>query len=382
MADNRRKINPKNILIMKKKILFAFALFALTLQTFSLNHMQTMDDSDRLAIRPYIPEGSEITGQARNQLLSKMTTIINLNGLAAHESTSYFGMIPDIAILSEDVTPTAPAMHAVTLLLSFKIVDNYSGNIFAETSLELRGVDQSHERALNQAFRALDTRAPQFKAFMENGKERIIAFYNTQCDMIITTAQSLVDRGRKYEAVELLTSIPPVNRECYDLCMEMAGEIGPVEKPKEEITITYVPEREPEREPERIPEQDSRASHKVVIDQVLFEIVSARMTPDYKVIIDIRITNQSHLDRDLGIINRTTFFDNFGHSHNANRITIGKESSGWGLIHKFISGLPTSVILQFDNIDPLVTGISLLEMSTRNLNGVVRLRNIDINKSQ
>ncbi|MFP4288596.1 MAG: hypothetical protein ACLFQS_05005 [Bacteroidales bacterium] len=229
---------------MEKKVWLVSVLILMVLGIQAQNYAGRMDDKERIAINPKIPDDAGIQGQAKNLLLSRMNNIINLNGLAAQDEMSYFAMVPEVSVLAEEITATAPPMHTIALLVSFSIVDNFSGNVFGETSMEVRGVDKSRERAYSQAFSSLNPRSGQFKVFMEKSKDQILGFYNTECDMVISTAQSLVQQDRKHEAIKLLESVPPVSRECHDMCMAYAGEIGPL--PAQQPVADNSPNPEPD----------------------------------------------------------------------------------------------------------------------------------------
>lgn len=341
-----------------KKLLTLFVLLATSAIAFSQNHQAGMEDRDRIAITPYIPENVEVTGQARNLLLARMSNIINLNGLSAQESASYFAMVPQISVVSEDITSTAPPMHAVTLEISFNIIDNYSGAVFGETNLELRGVDQSRERAFTHAIRSLNPRAGQFKVFIERAKDQILTFYNTECELVISTAQSLVDQGRKREAVEILTSVPPVSRECYDICMQMAGEIGPLPPPVAS---------------QRQPEEQTQVEESVVVGMkgrlrdLQVEIINVEYTGTG---IDITIMLLNEVEHTSIYMNNFRFIDRDGNEFRRNPY----------LSVNLVRGVPVRRTLTYrdDNID-LVTFIRMLEFDIRRL-GTLRFENIEVKR--
>ncbi len=342
-----------------KILLTLFTFLTIAAVAFSQNHQTGMDDGDRIAITPHIGEDVDITGQARNLLLARMSNIINLNGLSAQESASYFAMVPQISVVSEDITSTAPPMHALTLYISFTIIDNYSGAVFGETNLEVRGVDQSRERAFTHAIRSIEPRAGQFRVFIERAKDRILSFYNTECELVISTAQSLVEQGRKREAVEILTSIPPVSRECYDICMEMAGEIGPL---PERIT-------EQHRQEEHPPEQKVAAGMKGRLQNLEVEVLHVEYTGTGLEIAlmltnqventTIRIRNYRFIDREGNEFRRNLF--------SGNRVDLAR-------------GVPTrrTFVYRDDNID-LVTFLRLLEFEFHRL-GTLRFENIEVKR--
>ena len=317
-----------------------------------------MGDRERIAITPFIGEDVDISGQARNLLLARMSNIINLNGLAAQETASYFAMVPQISVVSEDITSTAPPMHAVTLFISFTIIDNYSGAVFGETNLEVRGVDQSRERAFTHEIRSLNPRAGQFRVFIERAKDQILTFYNTECDLVISTAQSLVEQGKKREAIEILTSVPPVSQECYDLCMELAGEIGPVPQP---ATVQRQQEERPQEEESVVVGMKGR------LRDLQVEVVNVEYTG---VGIDITIMLLNEVEHASVNMNNFRFIDRNGNEFRRNPY----------LSVDLVRGVPSrrTVTYRDDNID-LVTFIRMLEFSFSRL-GTLRFENIEVKR--
>lgn len=340
-----------------KKIFTLLAFLAIAAVAFSQNHQDAMDDMERIAITPYIGENVEITGQARNLLLARMSNIINLNGLSAQEAASYFAMVPQISVVSEDITSTAPSMHAVTLYISFTIIDNYSGAVFGETNLEVRGVDQSRERAFTHAIRSLNPRAGQFRVFIERAKDQILTFYNTECDLVISTAQSLVEQNRKREAVEILTSVPPVSRECYDLCMELAGEIGPL---PEQVSAQRQQEQRPQEETVAVGMKGRLQNLEVEILKVEYSGTGLAIT--------IMLTNE--IEHTNVVLTSYRFIDRNGNEFRRRprqRVDL-------------VRGVPTRRTYTYrdDNID-LVTFLRVLELDFSRL-GTLRFENIEVKR--
>ncbi len=345
--------------MLRKVIILLITILATTTIAFTLNYQSGMGDRERIAITPFIGEDVEITGQARNLLLARMSNIINLNGLSAQETASYFAMVPQISVVSEDITTTAPPMHAVTLYISFTIIDNYSGAVFGETNLEVRGVDQSRERAFTHAIRSLNPRAGQFRVFMERAKDQILEFYDTECELVISTAQSLVQQGRKREAVEILTSIPPVSRECYDLCMELAGEIGPLPQP---ATAQRQQEERPQQEDESVVK-----GMKGRLRDLEVEIVNVEYTGTG---IDITIMLTNEVEHTSVHIPSFRFID-----RNGNEFSRRPHYRA-----DLVRGVPTRRIMTYrdDNID-LVTFLRVLELEFSRL-GTLRFENIEVKR--
>ncbi len=317
-----------------------------------------MDDKERIVIAPAIGQDVEISGQAGNLLMTTMSNIINLNGLAARENGAFFSLMPQISVVSEQVTATAPPMHAVTLNISFTIVDKYSGAVFGETNLEVRGVDQSRERAFTHAISNVNPRAGQFKVFMERAKDDILAFYDTECELVISAAKSLAERGRKREAIEVLTSVPPVSRECFDLCMELAGEIGPVPE-----AITEQRQHDPE------PGQETTVAEKLEgrIRNLEVQLLHVKFTGND---LDIKIMLMDREEHANVNLRRSRFIDQRGKEFRRNHF----------MSVDLVRGVSTQRTLKYRdaNID-LVEFLRVLEFEFRGL-GTMRFENIEVKR--
>ncbi|MDR4987765.1 MAG: hypothetical protein RG741_02860 [Bacteroidales bacterium] len=346
---------------MQKKLpVLLIIVLIIPLWAFAQNPQPRMDDRDRIAIMPLIDEQVEISGQARNLLQARMSNIINLNGLAAREEASYFVMVPQISVVSEDITPTAPPMHAVTLYISFSIIDNYTGTVFGETGMEVRGVDQSRERAFTHAIRGINPRSGQYRVFMERAKDRILSFYNTQCDLVIAAAQSLVEQDRKREAIEILTSVPPVSRECYDLCMALAGEIGPVPVPE--------PEMARESQPEADTEQETRVKGmKGRLRNLEVEILQVEFTGNN---IDVSLLLTNNTENTSIMLRSARFIDRRGNEFDR-RLYISAD---------LVRGVPTRRDFSFS--DPNIDLVDFMRMLELNFSreGTLMFENIEVKR--
>lgn len=205
------------------KILLTIVLgVALSSVAWSQNSQGKSDDAARIALAATI-ENSNMPMAAQTELKNKMLKMCTLNGMATGNPNPMFSMMATVDVLSKDLTPSAPPMHSLAMTVNLFVVDNATGNIFSQTSVDLKGAGQNETKAYVDAIKKLDPKKGQFKSFVEMGKNRILEFYNSQCDLVISRAQALRDEGKDNEANELLLSVPTVCKECYDQCMQMAG---------------------------------------------------------------------------------------------------------------------------------------------------------------
>ena len=85
--------------------------------------------------------------------------------------------------------------------------------------------DRGTSYEMYMAIKNINPKMGQFKGFIEKGKEKIIEYYNSQCDVIIKGAQALAGQRKYEEAIFNLSAVPDVCRECYDRCMDLSVEI-------------------------------------------------------------------------------------------------------------------------------------------------------------
>ena len=211
---------------MKKNLVFIFVLLSLNLSSFSQNSLGKTDDLGRIALAAFVPDQAEgIPVSTRQLLQNKMLQIAVQNGLGASGFNPRFCIVPMVNVLSKEVTPSAPPMQVVNLEITFYIVDAVSKTIFSQTAISVKGVGQTDDKAYISGIRNINVKAGQFKGFVETGKNKVIEFYNSQCDVILKGAQALAGSKKYEEALFVLLSVPDVCRECFDKCMDLSTDI-------------------------------------------------------------------------------------------------------------------------------------------------------------
>jgi len=209
-----------------KKILLILVAFVLGLNLNAQNSQGKTDDLGRIALAAIVPDQAEGIPQSARQLLAnKMEQIAVQNGLGAAASNPRFCIVPVVNVLSKEITPTAPPMQALNLDVTFYIVDAASQTIFSQTNIQVKGVGQTEDKAYIQALKNVNVKAGQFKGFVEKGKEKILEYYNSQCDVVLKGAQALAGQKKYEESLFTLLSVPDVCRECFDKSMDLSVDI-------------------------------------------------------------------------------------------------------------------------------------------------------------
>ena len=199
------------------KLLISLALLSLiSVTALAQNKLGSSDDQARISLASYVPKQIEaMPAEARSLLENKLSQVASQNGMGGSSKNERFFITCNVAVLTREITPSVPAMTALTLEITLYIGDAVDGKKFSSVSKNLVGVDQSETKAYIDALKKLKPSDPAIKNFVEEGNVKIIEFYNSQCDFIITEAKSLSGQGKYDQSLSKLASVPTVCKDCY-----------------------------------------------------------------------------------------------------------------------------------------------------------------------
>ncbi|MGB5989301.1 MAG: hypothetical protein WBG43_06140 [Marinifilaceae bacterium] len=205
-------------------IIFSFICFYYNVS--AQNNLTKSDDLGRIILNTYISDKIvSLPKGAKRLLSSRITKIASKNGVGGSASNPRFIITPNINILTKDITPTAPPMIAMTLDVSIYVGDGIDGTMFASESIEVKGIGTNETKAYISAIKQIRAKNPRFQNLVKVAKKKIIEYYNSRCDFILSEANALASKEDFDEAILKLTSVPEVCKECYDKCMEAVGPI-------------------------------------------------------------------------------------------------------------------------------------------------------------
>ena len=174
------------------------------------------NNNDGITLAAYVPQQIEnVPAGARKMLLNRLTQVITKNGIGNNVYNSRFVLAPNVEVLSKDITATAPPKIALNLNVTLYIGDGVTGDLFASESIELKGVGTNENKAYMSAIKRLTPKNPNVLSFLETGKQKIIEYYNNNCDLLIKKAASFESQNEYQEALIVLTNVPEVST-CFD----------------------------------------------------------------------------------------------------------------------------------------------------------------------
>ncbi len=214
---------------MKSSIILS-VLILINCNLFAQNTAGKSNDKARITLASFVPQQiDQMPEAARSSLANKLSQIATQNGLGGKASNERFIITANINVISKELNPTAPPMQAFVLDITLYIGDGISGTKFSSISTQVKGVGESETKAYISALKNLKTTDPKYQSFIETGKTKIVEYYNSKCDFIISEAKASAKQDKFEEAIFKLTSVPDVCKDCYDKCM---NEVGPIYKDK------------------------------------------------------------------------------------------------------------------------------------------------------
>ncbi len=190
------------------------------------NQLGKADDLQRIALDVVIPDQvANIPDFARSLLQSKITQAVTDNGMGGEGVSPRFLVTAKMETLTKDITPTTPPMEAYTFEVFLYLVDFVDKNILSTVSFPAKGAGTNANKAYTNALNAVSLKNKSVKKFLEEGKTKIIEYYNTRCDYVISRAKSLAAQKQFGQAIGTLSGVPEVCKDCYTKCLDAIGPI-------------------------------------------------------------------------------------------------------------------------------------------------------------
>ena len=212
-----------------KNISHIFTLLALFIFCFDASAQDNANaptEAGRIGLSVFVPQQvDKITSGTANMLINKLNQVVTQRGFAGDTYFNRFIVTVNIVPLTKDILPTAPPMIAQTLEITFYIGDRESGTLFASKSVTVKGVGTNETKSYIDAIKNIRPTDPAFDMFLDEGKSKIVNYYNTKCDAMLTQAQMLTSQNSLEEAIALLSGVPDTCMDCYNKCIDAIAPI-------------------------------------------------------------------------------------------------------------------------------------------------------------
>jgi hypothetical protein len=173
------------------------------------------DSSFTIKLTPFIPDYPDLGESGKKLLATRINAATSKVGLAGDGGNPRFIIGPDINLLSKNITSTAPTKYANTYEVTLMSCDVVSQTIFSSYTFQVKGVGDSPDKAFINAFRDYKLENADFLKFLEETEKKILAYYEKNCDNIISEADAQAQMRNYDAAYTILSNIPQEATTCY-----------------------------------------------------------------------------------------------------------------------------------------------------------------------
>jgi hypothetical protein len=199
-----------------KKIFFVLVLIA----SLKLS-AQTYTDASRIALNSVVlDKDNKIPYEANGQLESKLDQIASQNGVGGNNINPRFVIAVKLNITGKDIIAGPPQVIAINVEAVFFVGDAIDNQIYANTTLALKGVGTNENKAIINAIQKISSKSEAFADLIKIGKDKIVEYYMQKCDFIIKRAAILSQQQDYDQAIYELMQVPDVCKSCYDRCLD------------------------------------------------------------------------------------------------------------------------------------------------------------------
>lgn len=166
-------------------------------------------ETEFLPISVYAADNSENFPEgAKAMMENKLTQLLTRNGIAGLDYMGQFLLTVTTTPLDKDIIAGPPSKIAEKMEMNLYIVDAYAKTIFSTTSFSVRGLGETENKCYLNAISRMPLQSPAIAQFIQEGKEKIIGYYDHEGEALIKKAQFLAKQKKYDEALFLVTLIP------------------------------------------------------------------------------------------------------------------------------------------------------------------------------
>jgi hypothetical protein len=200
---------------MKKTVLFiAIALCSLTVEA---------QNSSNIAVAVVVPQQVDhLNDSQTTRLGKKMLDLTVKSGLSATERNTGVIVFPVFSIEKEEVVEGGMQnIVVVSADISFVVKQLETEVVFTTFNRQVRGSGSNRQRAIDDAISKISVKDKDFEAFADRAREKILAYYNNNCNNLLLQAESCAKRNDYEKALALIAAIPDV-ASCYPQALRTA----------------------------------------------------------------------------------------------------------------------------------------------------------------
>lgn len=202
-----------------KKISTIFASLCLAVGMFAQNNTQS------ITLYPIVEDFAEpFPATAEAYVSNKLTALCTSQGVTSADYLSQFFITMRAIPLTKDVLPGPPMQIVENMELTFYIADYINQKVFSTTSIQVKGVGNTEAKTYMDALKHINITSDKLKTFVQEGKEKIIAYYDAEAPVMFKRAHTLAQMKKYDEAMAIAATIPTACK-YYDEANQLGFEI-------------------------------------------------------------------------------------------------------------------------------------------------------------
>lgn len=176
-------------------------------------------ETEFLPISVYAADNSENFPEgAKAMIENKLTQLLTRNGIAGLDYMGQFVLTVTTTPLDKDIIAGPPMKISEKMEMNLYIVDTYAKTIFSSTSFTVRGLGETENKCYLNAISRMPLQTPQIAQFIQEGKEKIIGYYDHEGEALIKKAQYLA-KQKKYDEALFWVALIPQQSKHYDAAL-------------------------------------------------------------------------------------------------------------------------------------------------------------------
>lgn len=203
---------------MKSHLIILFLILAF--------HAGIRAQNTDMPLQVAVPNETDMPEEAAQYLHSRLLGLVSNHGTGVGDyGTSQFFITAKTLLESKDVVGSAPTMYSINLVITLYVVDCIYDRLYAQMSLNAKGVGESETKAYISTIKRMNVNNPKIKSFLEEGRTKIIHYYTTQGKEIMQSVRMLASQRQYEKALFILAAIPSSCEELYNKAQSAISSI-------------------------------------------------------------------------------------------------------------------------------------------------------------
>lgn len=208
-----------------KKFVFSFVLCCMS----NFVYAQNCD----IPLRPLITKSAAGSNnpQVVSYLTNRLRVLTSKAGSVGGMENSQFALAFGYDVIDKQIVGGTPTKIIYNVSVSMHVVDLKAQKVYATYSNEMKGTGDNETKALINTFQKVNVSNMDIRAFVQQGKQKIMDYYDTNYQNIIEEAKALAAMKNFDAAIYILMMIPAcckgheaVNRELMEVYQQFVNQ--------------------------------------------------------------------------------------------------------------------------------------------------------------